>query len=255
MSLEELDNLDTPPVNAVDDFEAALAATASDVQDDVVTSVIADVQAVTGNDMAVVPDQVETEIDSLSEAEIEEEENDKIVVDLTPGTKKETKLETKKQETKEKKPRNYKLKVRLEGEPSTSTKPIEPSTKPIEVAPEQEQKPKRAPPKRKQTEQEVKPVEPSPPPKEEIKEKIRVVKLVKCDKCGKSITSKSLKYSHKCGEEKVIINEPKTTKTIEYETEAPAPEANILPPELNTRILQRIKEKEKRFSKLIENAF
>ena len=55
MSLEELDNLDTPPVNTVntvDDFEAALA-------------VSAEAQAV---DVAVVPDEVETEI--------EEEEND-----------------------------------------------------------------------------------------------------------------------------------------------------------------------------------
>ena len=66
MSLEELDNLDTPPVNTVntvDDFEAALAATASDV-----------VETTQDNDVAVVPDEVETEIDSLSE--VEEEEND-----------------------------------------------------------------------------------------------------------------------------------------------------------------------------------
>ena len=70
MSLEELnnlDNLDTPPVDAVsavDDFEAALA----------VSAVSAEAPAV---DVAVVPDQVETEIDSLSEAgESEEEEND-----------------------------------------------------------------------------------------------------------------------------------------------------------------------------------
>ena len=64
MSLEELNNLDTPPVNTVntvDDFEAALAVSAE-------TAVV---------DVAVVPDQVETEIDSLSEvAEAEEEEND-----------------------------------------------------------------------------------------------------------------------------------------------------------------------------------
>ena len=66
MSLEELDNLDTPPVNTVntvDDFEAALAATASDV-----------VETTQDNDVAVVPDEVETEIDSLSE--VEEEENE-----------------------------------------------------------------------------------------------------------------------------------------------------------------------------------
>jgi hypothetical protein len=79
------------------------------------------------------------------------------------------------------------------------------------------------------------------------KEQIRVVKLVKCDKCGKSITSKSLKYSHKCGEEKVIINEPKTTKTIEYEIEAPTPKASVQQSELSIRIQQRIKEKETRF--------
>jgi transcriptional antiterminator NusG len=59
MSLEELDNLDTPPVNAVDDFEAALAVSAE-------AAVV---------DVAVVPDLVETEIDSLSEV-VEEEEND-----------------------------------------------------------------------------------------------------------------------------------------------------------------------------------
>ncbi|MEJ6627068.1 MAG: transcription termination/antitermination protein NusG [Actinomycetes bacterium] len=73
MSLEELDNLDTPPVSAVDDFEAALAATADVVDVQAVAendvAVIPDhVQAVVENDMAVVPDQVE--------AEAEAEEND-----------------------------------------------------------------------------------------------------------------------------------------------------------------------------------
>ena len=66
MSLEELDNLDTPPVNTVntvDDFEAALAATATDVP------------AVDVIDVAVVPDEVEAEIDSLSEVEEENDEN------------------------------------------------------------------------------------------------------------------------------------------------------------------------------------
>jgi hypothetical protein len=53
MSLEELDNLDTPPINTVDEFEAALAVSAE-------APVI---------DVAVVPDQVESE-------EEEEEEND-----------------------------------------------------------------------------------------------------------------------------------------------------------------------------------
>ena len=65
MSLEELDNLETPPVNTVntvDDFEAALAAS-TDVQSTVVDDVAVvpdDVQAVAENDMALVPDQVES---------------------------------------------------------------------------------------------------------------------------------------------------------------------------------------------------
>ena len=68
MSLEELNNLDTPPVNTVntvDDFEAALAAS-SDVP-------AVDVQAVAENDMALVPDQVESE--EVSEVEEENDEN------------------------------------------------------------------------------------------------------------------------------------------------------------------------------------
>jgi len=72
MSLEELNNLDTPPVNTVntvDDFEAALAVSAVSAE-----AAVVDVQAVAENDMAVVPEDVETEIDSLSEPE--EEEND-----------------------------------------------------------------------------------------------------------------------------------------------------------------------------------
>jgi transcriptional antiterminator NusG len=68
MSLEELDNLETPPVNTVntvDDFEAALAASTEAPVVDV--AVVPDhVQAVDENDMALVPDQVESE----------EEEND-----------------------------------------------------------------------------------------------------------------------------------------------------------------------------------
>ena len=56
MSLEELDNLDTPPINTVDEFEAALAVSAEAPVIDV--AVVPDhVQAVVENDMAVVPDQ------------------------------------------------------------------------------------------------------------------------------------------------------------------------------------------------------
>ena len=65
MSLEELDNLETPPVNTVntvDDFEAALAAST-------------DVQSTVVDDVAVVPDEVEAEIDSFSEVEEENDEN------------------------------------------------------------------------------------------------------------------------------------------------------------------------------------
>jgi transcriptional antiterminator NusG len=65
MSLEEFDNLETPPVNTVntvDDFEAALAAST-------------DVQSTVVDDAAVVPDEVEAEIDSLSEVEEENDEN------------------------------------------------------------------------------------------------------------------------------------------------------------------------------------
>jgi len=68
MSLEELNNLDTPPVNtvnSVDDFEAALAVSAE--------AAVVDVQAVAENDMAVVPDQVESE--EVSEIEEENDEN------------------------------------------------------------------------------------------------------------------------------------------------------------------------------------
>ena len=69
----------------------------------------------------------------------------------------------------------------------------------MEGSPSEEQiKPKRAPPKRKQQpEPEIKET-----PKEEIKqpeqnkEDINIVKMVKCDKCGQSLTTKSLKYSH-----------------------------------------------------------
>ena len=76
MSLEELDNLDTPPVNAVDDFEAALAVSAEapavDVQavDDIDVAVVPDdVRAADENDMAVVPDQVEAEDENDENAE------------------------------------------------------------------------------------------------------------------------------------------------------------------------------------------
>ena len=132
---------------------------------------------------------------------MEEENNKKIIVDFSPGTKprEEPPLEEQPQtptpETKTKKLRNHKLKVRLEGDSLNAN---------MEGTPSEEQiKPKRAPPKRKQQpEPEIKET-----PKEEIKqpeqnkEDIKIVKMVKCDKCGKSLTTKSLKYSHNCGQD------------------------------------------------------
>jgi transcriptional antiterminator NusG len=67
MSLEELDNLDTPPINTVDDFEAALTSTPVAIED--VAEVSDDVRAVAENDMAVVPDQVESEEENDENAE------------------------------------------------------------------------------------------------------------------------------------------------------------------------------------------
>jgi transcriptional antiterminator NusG len=67
MSLEELGNLDTPPINTVDDFEAALTSTPVAIEDVAVVS--DDVRAVAENDMAVVPDQVELEEENDENAE------------------------------------------------------------------------------------------------------------------------------------------------------------------------------------------
>jgi transcriptional antiterminator NusG len=81
MSLEELNNLDTPPVNTVntvDDFEAALAVSAVSAE-----AAVVDVQAVAENDMAVVPEVVQavTEGDMAlvpdqDESETEEENDE-----------------------------------------------------------------------------------------------------------------------------------------------------------------------------------
>ena len=67
MSLEELDNLDTPPINTVDDLEAALTSTPVAIEDVAVVS--DDARAVAENDMAVVPDQVESEEENDENAE------------------------------------------------------------------------------------------------------------------------------------------------------------------------------------------
>lgn len=70
MSLEELDS---PKVSPVDDFEAALAASSESPVVDVQAVDVIDVQATDVNDMALVPDQVESE--EVSEVEEENDEN------------------------------------------------------------------------------------------------------------------------------------------------------------------------------------
>lgn len=70
MSLEELDS---PKVSPVDDFEAALAASSESPVVDVQAVDVIDVQATDVNVMALVPDQVESE--EVSEVEEENDEN------------------------------------------------------------------------------------------------------------------------------------------------------------------------------------
>ena len=178
-------------------------------------------------------------------------EEEKIIVDLSPGTTiQEETTQTPPEtppETKQKKTKTRIAKVRLESEPNVK----------MEGSPSQEQiKPKRAPPKRKPQEikEEEQPKEPEQP-----KEDIKIVKLVKCDKCNKSLTAKSLKYSHKCGNDQIVkqpskkINEtltkispPEITRT---ETKSTFPIY-----ELNPKV-QRLKEKQEKISRLIVNAF
>ena len=83
-----------------------------------------------------------------------------------------------------------------------------------EVKTKEEQKPKkRASPKKKVKEEAVQPEEEVQP--EEViqelpkKEKVlKTVELVKCDKCNKLLSSKSLRYSHNCEEKPVKRREP-----------------------------------------------
>ena len=178
-------------------------------------------------------------------------EEEKIIVDLSPGTTiQEETTQTPPEtppETKQKKTKTRIAKVRLESEPNVK----------MEGSPSQEQiKPKRAPPKRKPQEikEEEQPKEPEQP-----KEDIKIVKLVKCEKCNKSLTPKSLRYSHKCGNDQIVkqpskkINEthaeispPEITRT---ETKSTFPIY-----ELNPKV-QRLKEKQEKISRLIVNAF
>ena len=178
-------------------------------------------------------------------------EEEKIIVDLSPGTTiQEETTQTPPEtlpETKQKKTKTRIAKVRLESEPNVK----------MEGSSSQEQiKPKRAPPKRKP--QEIKEEE-LPKEPEQPKEDIKIVKLVKCDKCNKSLTAKSLRYSHKCGNDQIVkqpskkINEthaeispPEITRT---ETKSTFPIY-----ELNPKV-QRLKEKQEKISRLIVNAF
>ena len=180
-------------------------------------------------------------------------EEEKIIVDLSPGTTiQEETTQTPPEtppETKQKKTKTRIAKVRLESEPLNVK---------MEGSPSQEQiKPKRAPPKRKPQEikEEEQPKEPEQP-----KEDIKIVKLVKCDKCNKSLTAKSLKYSHKCGNENQIVKQP-SKKINETLTEISPPEITRTETkstfpiyELNPKV-QRLKEKQEKISRLIVNAF
>ena len=44
--------------------------------------------------------------------------------------------------------------------------------------------------------------------------------MVKCDKCQKGLTAKSLKYNHKCGQDNNNTKKP-SPKIIEYKHETP----------------------------------
>ena len=179
-------------------------------------------------------------------------EEEKIIVDLSPGTTiQEETTQTPPEtppETKQKKTKTRIAKVRLESEPNVK----------MEGSPSQEQiKPKRAPPKRKPQEikEEEQPKEPEQP-----KEDIKIVKLVKCDKCNKSLTAKSLKYSHKCGNENQIVKQPSKkinetlTKISPSEISRTETKSTFPIYELNPKV-QRLKEKQEKISRLIVNAF
>ena len=179
-------------------------------------------------------------------------EEEKIIVDLSPGTTiQEETTQTPPEtppETKQKKTKTRIAKVRLESEPNVK----------MEGSPSQEQiKPKRAPPKRKP--QEIKEEEEQPKEPEQPKEDIKIVKLVKCDKCNKSLTAKSLKYSHKCGNDQIVKQPSK--KINETHTKISPPEITRTETkstfpiyELNPKV-QRLKEKQEKISRLIVNAF
>ena len=78
--------------------------------------------------------------------------------------------------------------------------------------------------------------------------KIRNQELVKCEKCGKFVTAKTLKYTHslKCGVEKYQPGRPKKSeiKINENENiqEAPPPPPPAPPPEPTPAPVQKVKE-------------
>ena len=141
----------------------------------------------------------------------------------------------------------------------------------MEGSPSEEQiKPKRAPPKRKQQpEPEIKEtpkedIEEIKEPEQTKEENIKITKMVKCDKCQKNLTATSLKYSHKCGQDNNITNKP-SPKIIEYKNEIPddtqsineikrTPIKSTFPDyETNPRI-QMMKEKREKIKKLFKDA-
>ena len=132
-------------------------------------------------------------------------------------------------------------------------KPIEEVSQEIEVIEEP-----------KQPEPEVKP-EPIPEPevKQEPEEQknIKTVELVKCEKCGKSLTARTLKYSHQSvcpmNENKPV---KKTKKDVQFDNpiEQPPPRQLHEPPQEITAYAQRlnkIKEKQQKIKYLAAQAF
>jgi hypothetical protein len=73
--------------------------------------------------------------------------------------------------------------------------------------------------------------EPEPEPEPETKTKQRIQQLVECERCGKMLTQKSLKYNHKlhCGVVKEVKVKGADTKPVAVKS-APKPVVVVPPP-------------------------
>lgn len=118
-------------------------------------------------------------------------------------------------------------------------------------------KPKRAPPKPKVKQEEL-PPPPEPTPEPPKKEKA-LDQIVKCDKCNKEMKLKSLRYSHKCGEEAPPPKRETQQKRAPSPTQEPiAVSFNDLRAERTNRFAemrnQRMQIKQQRVKHLISQA-